>query len=185
GVNVPRDARPGEQRATVTVRPNNAAPASLQLTLKVLADELADRGDAEPWRLAPLRWLDSTLGADSDHTSLYPPLTVSGRSVTGGGFRVTFRASQVCDLLSQLGSGEVELLHGPLGLFVDGAGHSFEDIRMSLLPGLTSDGAGRAKLASGRTAPNPYVRSEATVEFDGTLLFKTQLHGLGDFKADN
>jgi hypothetical protein len=185
GVNVPRNAKPGEHRATVTVHPNNAAPASLQLTLRVLADELADRGDAEPWRLARLRWLDSTLGADSDQTSFYPPLTVSARSVAGGGFGVTFRASQICDLPSQLGSGGVELLHGPLELLVDGAGHTFEDPRIALLPGLTSDGAGRVKLISGRTAPNPYVRSEATVEFDGTLMFKTQLHSLGDFRADN
>ena len=185
GVNVPRDAKPGEHRATVNVRPKNAALTSVQVTLKVLADELADRGDSEPWRLARLRWLDSTLGADSDPASLYPPLTVSGRSVTGGGFGVAFRTSQVCDLPSQLDSGGVELLHGPLGLFIDGAGHSFKGLRKAYLPDLTSDGAGRAKLASGRTAPNLNVRSRATVEFDGTLLFKTQLGGLGDFKADN
>ena len=185
GVAVPREAEPREHRATVTIRPTNAAPASIELTLNVLPTGLADRGDGEPWRLARLRWLDSTLGTDNDPTSPFPPLTVSRRSVTGGGFRVTFRASQVCDLPSQLGSGEVELLHGSLGLFVDGAGHSFKDLRIAGLPEVTSDGAGRAKLVSGRMAPNLNVRSRATVEFDGTLLFKTQLRGLGDFKASN
>jgi hypothetical protein len=64
GVNVPRGAKPGEHWATVTVRPRNATPASVQLTLKVQADELADRGDSELWRLARLRWLDSTLDED-------------------------------------------------------------------------------------------------------------------------
>src|ERR1035441_532525 len=185
GVSVPRDAKPGEHHATVKVIPKNAAPASVQMTLKVLTDELADRGDSEPWRLARLRWLDSTLGADSDPTSLYPPLTVSDRSVTGDGFRVSFRASEVCDLPSQLASEGVELLHGPLELLVDGAGNTLKGLRIAYLPELTSDGAGQAKLISGRTAPNLNVRSRATVEFDGTLLFKTQLRGLGDFRADN
>jgi hypothetical protein len=185
GVNVPRDVKPGEHWATVSIRPTNAAPADIELALIVLPTELADRGDSEPWRLARLRWLDSTLGADSDPTSLYPPLTVSDRSVTGGGFGVSFRASQVCDLPSQLASEGVELLHGPLGLFIDGAGDSFKGFRIAYLPELTSDGAGRAKLISGRTAPNLNVRSRATVEFDGTFLFKTQLRGLGDFNADN
>ena len=48
GVDVPRDAKPGEHRATVTIRPTNAAPASIELTLNVLPTELADRGDSEP-----------------------------------------------------------------------------------------------------------------------------------------
>jgi hypothetical protein len=131
GVNVPRDVKPGEHWATVSIRPTNAAPADIELALIVLPTELADRGDSEPWRLARLRWLDSTRGADSDPTSLYPPLTVSDRSVTGGGFGVSFRASQVCDLPSQLASEGVELLHGPLGLFIDGAGDSFKGFRIA------------------------------------------------------
>ncbi|MGO8925658.1 MAG: glycoside hydrolase domain-containing protein [Limisphaerales bacterium] len=185
GVNVPRDAKPGEHHATVKVIPKNAAPSKVELTVKVLPSELADRGDSEPWRLGRLRWLDSTLGADSDPTSPYPPLTLSSRSVTGGGFRVKFRASQVCDLPSQLDSGVVELLHGPLGLFVDGTSPSFKRLRRDSLPELASDGAGRAKLVSERTAPNLNVRNRAMVEFDGTLSFKTQFRCLGDFKADN
>ena len=64
GVDVPRDARPGEHRATVTICPTNAAPAEIELALTVLPTELADRGDSEPSRLARLRWLDSTLGSD-------------------------------------------------------------------------------------------------------------------------
>ena len=66
GVDVPPDAKPGEHRATVTVHPTNAPPSSVELVLTVLATELPDRGDGDLWRLARLRWLDSTLGADRD-----------------------------------------------------------------------------------------------------------------------
>ena len=89
GVNVPRDAKPGEHRATVMVRPKNAAPASIKLSLKVLPTELADRGDSEPSRLARLRWLDSTLGADESVVTPYNSIQ-TGRD---GWLRFTERAT--------------------------------------------------------------------------------------------
>jgi hypothetical protein len=66
GVDVPPDAKPGEHRALVTVRPTNAPPSSVELVLTVLPTELADRGDGDLWRLARLRWLDSKLGAEAE-----------------------------------------------------------------------------------------------------------------------
>ncbi|HEY5481588.1 MAG TPA: glycoside hydrolase domain-containing protein, partial [Verrucomicrobiae bacterium] len=74
GVNVPHDAKPGEHRATVTIHPTNALPGVVELKLNVLPTELADHGDSEPWRLARLRWLDSTLGADDSVVSPYEPI---------------------------------------------------------------------------------------------------------------
>ncbi len=68
GVNVPRDAKPGEHQGKVTIRPANAPPGDVELTLKVLPAELADRGDSDPSRLSRLRWLDSTLAA-----TVWPP----------------------------------------------------------------------------------------------------------------
>jgi hypothetical protein len=79
GVNVPHDATPGEHRAMVTIRPANAAPAEVELTLTVLPSVLADRGDADLWRLARLRWLDSTLDpiASPDARLLLPTIDFS------------------------------------------------------------------------------------------------------------
>jgi hypothetical protein len=185
GVNVPRDAKPGTYRATMNVIPKNAAPATVPLILTVLPSELADRGDSEPWRLARLRWLDSTLGVDTEPTASYSPLTLNGPMANGAGFGVTFGAAQTGDLPSQLTSGQVGLLNRPVGLYVDGPGHSLVDIRMGYLPAVIKDGAGRAKVASERTSRNLNVTSEAAVEFDGTVSLKTQLHAVNDFKADN
>jgi hypothetical protein len=64
GVDVPRDAKPGQHTATVTIRPTNAPPSRVELALAVLPTELADRGDGDLWRLSRLRWLDSELGSD-------------------------------------------------------------------------------------------------------------------------
>jgi hypothetical protein len=63
GVNVPPNAKPGEYQGKVIMRPANAPPGDVELTLKVLPAELADRGDSEPSRLSRLRWLDSALAS--------------------------------------------------------------------------------------------------------------------------
>jgi len=44
GVDVPRGAKSGERRATVIIRPTNDMPTRVQFVLKVLDEELADRG---------------------------------------------------------------------------------------------------------------------------------------------
>jgi hypothetical protein len=181
GVDVPREAKPGEHRATVTVRPKNAPPASIDLKLNVLPTELADRGDSEPSRLARLRWLDSKLGADSEPTSPYSPLTASNPSVSGSGFGVSFGRSQVCDMPAKLRGGGEELLRRPMGFFVDGEGGTGRRVR---LPD-NSGSAGRVVLTSGQASRALVVGSDAFVEFDGTLSFVTRLHCLQDYKASN
>jgi hypothetical protein len=171
GVDVPRNAKPGEHRATVTVRHKNTRPESVSVFLKVLPEELPDRGDSDLWRLARLRWLNSTLGLDGEPSAPYPPLAVTSRSAAGRSFQVTFAQSQLCDMPNRLISGTHNVLGGAVSLVMVGAGPPLEKPRLLVLPGLTREGAGSVKLVSGRAAPPPFVRSEARVEFDGTLSF--------------
>ena len=185
GVDVPRDASPGEHRATVTIYPTNAAPAEIELTLTVLPTELADRGDSEPWRLARLRWLDSTLGSDDAPVGSERPLSVSQRAAQGEGFQISLDGSQVCDMPGSLRSRGGELLQEAMGLYIDAANDSFGPPRRSILSSSSGDGTGRAKLASGHEYSNLVGHSTATVESDGNITFATRLRGLRDFKADN
>jgi hypothetical protein len=192
GVDVPHDAKPGEYRATVTIRPGNAAPSDVELKLNVLPTELADCGDSEPWRLARLRWLDSTLGTDQDPTTSYSPLAESGRSIAGSGFRVTFGGSQVCDMPVSLSSRGEELLSGGMGLYVDTADNFLGQPKQELSGPTLRDStgsvghvSGREGLVSGCQYGNLLVQSRAVVEFDGTFTFATRVHGVRAFKADN
>ena len=120
GVDVPRDAKPGEHRATVTIRPADAASQSIELRLEVLPTELADRGDSEPWRLARLRWLDSTLASDD---AVVPPYEMiqtgpdnsfrfTERTVTAG----TFREANLVQSIACKGE---PLLAGPIKFEVE------------------------------------------------------------------
>jgi hypothetical protein len=185
GVDVPRGAKPGKHRARVTVRPANAAPATIELILRVLPSELADRGDSEPYRLTRLRWLDSTLGTDSKPTTPYAPLTVSSRSIAGSGFRVAFGGSQIGEAPVSLSSRGQEMLSRRMGLYVDTGVKSVGQPKWGLLGPWVRDDGGWVRLASEREDDNLAVHSSATTEFDGTITFTTQLRGLGPFKADN
>jgi hypothetical protein len=187
GVNIPRDATPGEHHAMVTLRPTNAQPASVELILKVLSDELADRGDSEPWRLARLRWLDSVLGTDANPTAPYLPLTVTDHSVSGSGFRVSFgqSPSRVCQMPSELSCGGRELLGGQVGLFVDGDDHSRRGARSALLVPTPAGGTGHARAISESRYRDFRVSSEAGIDYDGTLSFVTRLSAVRSFKTGN
>ena len=78
GVDVPPDAEPGLYQGTVTIRPRNGPAAEVELSLKILPQMLADRGDGDLWRHSRLRWLDSTLGTDDEVVAPYTPLVVEG-----------------------------------------------------------------------------------------------------------
>jgi len=185
GVDVPRDAKPGEHHATVTICPTNAASTEIELTLTVLPTELADRGDSEPSRLARLRWLDSTLGSDDAPVDPNRPLRVSNRAVQGDGFQINLGDSQLCDMPVSVRSRGGELLQEAMGLYIDAAKDSLGPPRGTILSSSAGDGTGRAKLASGHEYGNLEAHSTATVESDGNITFATRLRGLQDFKASN
>ncbi len=187
GVDVPRGAKPGEYRAVVTIRPANAPPSNVQLALQVLPEELADRGDSEPWRLSRLRWLDSKLGVDTKPTEPYSLLTQTSDSVSGNGFRVTFGqpSGQFSLMPAELSVGGEQVLAGRVGLLVDGA----SDARRPggrygalTVPSITT---GQAGFYSDQPYQDFMVHNSATVDFDGTLTFVTRLVAAHDFKTSD
>ncbi|MFO1492951.1 MAG: DUF6067 family protein, partial [Kiritimatiellia bacterium] len=111
GVDIARDAATGPRSFAITLRPANAPARTVDVTLNVLAEELPDRGDGEPWRHSRLRWLDSTLGADDDLVAPYTPLVVEGRMI-----RCLGRSVELGDdgLPVSIKAGTAELLAGPV-----------------------------------------------------------------------
>jgi hypothetical protein len=187
GVDVPRGATLGEHRASVIIRPTNAPPISVQLALKVLEHELADHGDGEPWRLARLRWLDSTLGMDAAPTAAYSPLRKSNTHVSGSGFEVTFGDSphEFNNVPSELRAVDRDILAGPMGLIVDGLVEMRGRSQWDLPPGTAPKATGSATLKTIQTDDGLLVISKATVQFDGTLSFIAHLATPHDFKTPN
>ncbi len=82
GVAIPADVPPGVYRGQVTVMAKNAPAAELALELTVKQTRIAAHGDRDLWRMARLRWLDSTIGLDDENFPPYPPVTLDGTGRT-------------------------------------------------------------------------------------------------------
>jgi hypothetical protein len=66
GVMIPENAPTGAYHGTVTLPADGGSPVVVNVALDVDATVLADHGDGDLWRMARLRWLDSTLGLDDE-----------------------------------------------------------------------------------------------------------------------
>ncbi len=130
GVAIPPDATPGTYRGTLTLGTKNAPSTPFSLTFNIADKVLEDAGDGELWRLARLRWLDSTIGLDDEVFPPYTPVHVADRDLA-----VLGRAVELADtgLLSSITSSFTrnvdgidnaprELLAEPIRLVVEPAG---------------------------------------------------------------
>ncbi|HSO88411.1 MAG TPA: glycoside hydrolase domain-containing protein [Draconibacterium sp.] len=81
GVDIPEQITAGTYKGQVTVKPENAKPKIIDVTLKITDQVLADRGDSEPWRHSRLRWLNSTLGIDDKPTKSYDAIQPLGNRI--------------------------------------------------------------------------------------------------------
>jgi glycosyl hydrolase family 123 len=78
GVMIPEDAAPGIWTGSATVSASGEHRATIPVELTVVDTVIAEHGDNEPWRLARLRWLNSTLALDSTVVPPYTPIEVHG-----------------------------------------------------------------------------------------------------------
>jgi len=131
GVQVPTHLAAGDYQSAVTIRPKNAPPTDVKLTLTVTGDVIPEAGDNELWRLSRLRWLDSTIGLDDEPVAPYTPLEVQGRTVSCLGRRVRFADTGLPESIrsefaktGDVGRGKGglrEILAGPIALVAETA----------------------------------------------------------------
>lgn len=81
GTNVPNVAS-GTYKGRVTLKATDAQPTSVLFELTVQGAPVQNQGDNEGWRKSRLRWLDATIGNDTEPTAPYTPLKVQKQSVS-------------------------------------------------------------------------------------------------------
>lgn len=129
GMDVPCDAR-GHYEGTVTVGARGVPPTTVKVALGVQGEPLRDHGDSEAWRLARLRWLDSTMGCD-DQLVVKPfiPLKREGRRIHLLGRAVDVGDNGLPGRIQSFFSGSntrwvdtpLELLAAPMHFEIEGA----------------------------------------------------------------
>ncbi|MCX7425903.1 MAG: DUF6067 family protein [Planctomycetia bacterium] len=166
GVDVPRDAAPGEYRGSLTIQPKGGPATRVHLTLTVNDQILEDRGDGEPWRHSRLRWLNSTIGIDDEVVRPYTPLEVDSRTVGCLGRAVEFADT---GLPAKIRCGTREVLAGPMTLVAQIADAKYP--LSAARSELAKRGPGAVVIESEGKAGPLVVSSHATIEFDGHLDF--------------
>ena len=170
GVDVPPDAAADTYEGSITIKPAGQEPATVKLALKVLPDALKDRGDSELWRMARLRWLDSTMGLEDEVTAPYTPLTVEGRTVKCLGRSVTF--GPAC-LPESIRAGTEDILAAPVAFTVATEAGAVE--WKAGEPKVASQSAATTVLQSSGAGGPFSLTCQAKMEFDGYINFQVAL----------
>jgi hypothetical protein len=196
GIQVPRDARPGVFRGTVTVAPRDLPETILAVELDVTGDILEDSGDGDPFRMTRLRWLDSTLFQDDGLVPPYTALlidrvTVSclGRSLTIGadGFPALIQSSFAPEM-TRLQAKPFPLTAAPMKLaVVDAAGREVPWVPGAASPGPRPKrkGAGAVAWETENAADGLAMKVEARMEFDGFVDYKVAVKALRDMEVSD
>ena len=172
GVDLPRDVAPGDYLGQVTIAADHAEARTVELCLKVGSDLLKDRGDGDGWRLARLRWINSTLGVSDEPIPPYTPLKLKNQAISCLGRQVRLAES---GLPAAIGTTRAPagILAGPVRWVVETPSGPivFANPRFEIV----SRSAGRIAWRSAASAGGLRLECAATMEFDGYLHYRIAL----------
>ncbi len=194
GIQVPPETAPGLYKGTVAVAPAGLPETILSVELSVGDQVLRDGGDADPFRLTRLRWLDSTLAQDDGLVPPYTPVTVDrfkvgclGRSLAIGRDGLPARIqSFFAPEMTRLRAEPVDVIAAPIRLVVIG-----EDGReMAWKPSLTGPrlgrrGQGAVYWEADNCNGDFLMRVEARMEFDGFVDYKVAITARRDLAVSD
>ncbi|MBE7557493.1 hypothetical protein HS125_00515 [bacterium] len=179
GVDVPRDATPGDYVGELRIAARDVPETSLELRLSVVDSVLEDRGDGEPWRHSRLRWLDSRLGAGDSVTAPYTPLEIDGATLRCLGRSLRLGA----DGLPAGASAAREILAAPMRFVVQTPGRPVSWSSRGVT--FSRQSAGRAAWSALSTSADFTLTCQATMEFDGFAHFQLELQARRDIEAQD
>jgi hypothetical protein len=170
GVEVPRGAAAGTYTGDLVLRAKGSAPVKLRLALEVEAKLAADSGDGDSWRMARLRWLDSTIGLGETVPRPYTSLAVRGTTVACLGREVRFGTLALPGSIRANGR---EILAAPIALVVERASQAWKG---GAAPArVVKAGAAAVKLASQARESGLTIDCSAKMEFDGHIDYRLRL----------
>jgi hypothetical protein len=163
GVQIPLDAKPGEYRGEVGLSFTAEAGLVLHCDFEVSSDFVRDGGVDEAWRVARLKWLNSTLGLSGSVTSPYTPVKISDRTIACLGREVQFAED---GFPASIKANTNELLAAPVALKVYPGSTPLEWKSKSTI---RSVDAGRVFIESRSEQDGFVLEVKTTVEFDGGI----------------
>ena len=179
GVQIPQHLPSGPYHGKLVIQANpSSARIPIELTVTVSGEALSDSGDADLWRHARLRWLDSSLGLDTEVTKPYTPLEVTENTISCLGRQIVLGQTGLPRRLatlfshtdSALGTQGTDLLTGPVELKIetDQGIVPWQDGT----PEIIRQEAGEVQWQSQSTGPGFDLTVQAHMEYDGHVSYR-------------
>ena len=187
GTQLPEHLSSGTYQGTVTVSAANAESKTVQVSLRVSENVIANHGDNEPWRHSRLRWLNSQIGFDDEVIAPYTPLVMKDKTIGCLGREVTLSSlglpagitSYFKETMTGIGTDGRSVLSAPMELAADGG--AWENLNFEITKHKQGAIAWKALNQNSRFL----MDLEGEMESDGNIEYKVTLIAREDASVED
>ncbi len=187
GTQLPEHLSAGTYQGTVTVSAANAESKTVQVSLNVSENVIANHGDNEPWRHSRLRWLNSQIGFDDEVIAPYTPLVMKDKTISCLGREIKlsdlglpeYITSYFKETMTGIGTNGRSVLAAPMELAADGG--AWENLNFEITKHKQGAIAWKALNQNSRFL----MDLEGEMESDGNIAYKVTLVAREDASVED
>ena len=187
GTQLPEHLSAGTYQGTVTVSAANAESKTVQVSLNVSENVIANHGDNEPWRHSRLRWLNSQIGFDDEVIVPYTPLVMKDKTISCLGREIKLSdlglpehiTSYFKETMTGIGTNGRSVLAAPMELAADGG--AWENLNFEITKHKQGAIAWKALNQNSRFL----MDLEGEMESDGNIAYKVTLVAREDASVED
>lgn len=187
GTQLPEHLSAGTYQGTVTVSAANAESKTVQVSLNVSENVIANHGDNEPWRHSRLRWLNSQIGFDDEVIAPYTPLVMKDKTISCLGREIKLSdlglpehiTSYFNETMTGIGTNGRSVLAAPMELAADGG--AWENLNFEITKHKQGAIAWKALNQNSRFL----MDLEGEMESDGNIAYKVTLVAREDASVED
>ena len=186
GTQLPEHLSAGTYQGTVTVSAANAESKTVQVSLNVSENVIANHGDNEPWRHSRLRWLNSQIGFDDEVIAPYTPLVMKDKTISCLGREIKLSdlglpehiTSYFKETMTGIGTNGRSVLAAPMELAADGG--AWENLNFEITKHNKCN-----RLESLNQNSRFLMDLEGEMESDGNIAYKVTLVAREDASVED
>ncbi len=187
GTQLPEHLSAGTYQGTVTVSAANAESKTVQVSLNVSENVIANHGDNEPWRHSRLRWLNSQIGFDDEVIAPYTPLVMKDKTISCLGREIKLSdlglpehiTSYFKETMTGIGTNGRSVLAAPMELAADGG--AWENLNFEI----TKHKQGAITWKALNQNSRFLMDLEGEMESDGNIAYKVTLVAREDASVED
>ena len=187
GTQLPEHLSADTYQGTVTVSAANAESKTVQVSLNVSENVIANHGDNEPWRHSRLRWLNSQIGFDDEVIAPYTPLVMKDKTISCLGREIKLSdlglpehiTSYFKETMTGIGTNGRSVLAAPMELAADGG--AWENLNFEITKHKQGAIAWKALNQNSRFL----MDLEGEMESDGNIAYKVTLVAREDASVED